>query len=78
MTATAPAALTDDARMGRIGPEGEARCRQLLADWMAALNRHDAATLEACLRFPHVRLVANGLAVCDAQASCRCQGRCHW
>jgi hypothetical protein len=52
-----------------IGPEGEARCRQLLADRMAALDRHDAAVMEACPRFPHVRLAANNLAACDAQAS---------
>jgi hypothetical protein len=36
---------------------------------MAALDRHDAAVVEACPRFPHVRLAANNLAACDAQAS---------
>ena len=64
-----PTPATHDARTARIGPEGAARCERILADWMAALNRHDAAGMEACMRFPHVRLAANTVAVYDAPGS---------
>jgi hypothetical protein len=42
----------------RISLEGETRCQQVLALWMAALNQHDAKAMDALMRFPHVRLSA--------------------
>lgn len=66
--AAAPAA-THDARTGAIAPAGAAQCERLLREWMEALNRHDAAGMEACMRFPHVRLAAGKVAVYDAPGS---------
>jgi hypothetical protein len=52
-----------------ITPEGKTRCEQVLGEWMDALNRHDAARMEACMRFPHVRLAANQVTVYDGPGS---------
>jgi hypothetical protein len=52
-----------------ITPEGKARCEDVLAAWMDALNRHDARRMEACMRFPHVRLAANQVTVYDSPGS---------
>lgn len=60
---------TYDARDGRIGLEGERRCEQLLGQWMDALNRHDAAGMDAVMRFPHVRAAANQMFVYEAAGS---------
>lgn len=57
---------TYDARDGNIDAEGEQQCEALLAEWMDALNRHDAAGMDAVMRFPHVRAAANQLFVYDA------------
>src|SRR5690348_4868539 len=62
-------AITHDARTAQISREGAARCEQILAEWMEALNRHDAARMEVCMRFPHVRLAANKVVVYDAPGS---------
>jgi hypothetical protein len=69
MSAANSRAITHDARTAQISREGAARCEQILAEWMEALNRHDAARMEACMRFPHVRLAANKVAVYDAPGS---------
>ena len=58
-----------DARGTSIAPEGATRCEHILAEWMDALNRHDAVRMEACMRFPHVRLAANKVVVYDAPGS---------
>ena len=69
MSAANPTTITHDARASRISPEGAARCEQILTEWMDALNKHDATRMEACMRFPHVRLAANTVAVYDAPGS---------
>ena len=54
---------THDARGAKISEADEARCQQILADWMAALNAHDAARMDSFLRFPHARVAANNVTV---------------
>jgi hypothetical protein len=49
----------------RISLEDETRCQQILALWMAALNRYDATAMDALMRFPHVRLSAGKVTVYD-------------
>ena len=58
-----PTAHTIEAR---ISHEDEARCQEILALWMAALNRYDGPAMDALMRFPHVRLAADNVAVYDA------------
>ncbi|WP_213773710.1 hypothetical protein [Bradyrhizobium sp. dw_78] len=60
---------TYDARDGKMSPSDERRCEQLLAQWMDALNHHDAAGMDAVMRFPHVRAAANKLFIYDAPGS---------
>jgi hypothetical protein len=60
---------TYDSRDGKISPSDELKCEQLLAEWMDALNRHDAAGMDAVMRFPHVRAAANKLFIYDAAGS---------
>jgi hypothetical protein len=60
---------TYDARDGKISPADQGRCEELLAQWMDALNRHDAAGMDAVMRFPHVRAAANKLFIYDAPGS---------
>jgi hypothetical protein len=50
----------------RISLEDDTRCQQILALWMAALNRYDAPAIDALMRFPHVRLAAGEVAVYEA------------
>lgn len=52
-----------------ITPEAKARCERILGAWMDALNRHDAAAMQACMGFPHVRLAAHQVTVYDAAES---------
>ena len=58
-----------DARAGGIADKDAQLCQQVLAEWMDALNRHDADGMDRCLRFPHVRLAANTVSVYDAPGS---------
>jgi hypothetical protein len=44
------AATTTHTVEARISCEDEARCQQVLALWMAALNRHDATAMDAFMR----------------------------
>jgi hypothetical protein len=60
------AATTTHTIEARISPEDETRCQQILALWMAALNRHDATAMDTLMRFPHVRLSAGKVTVYDA------------
>ncbi|MBE7197451.1 MAG: alpha/beta fold hydrolase [Parafilimonas terrae] len=59
------AGATHDARGARIDAAGREQCERLLHEWMAALNRHDMHGMNACLRFPHVRLAAGKITVLD-------------
>ena len=59
------AATTTHTIEARISLEDEARCQQILALWMAALNRYDATAMVALMRFPHVRLSAGKVTVYD-------------
>jgi hypothetical protein len=63
MLQTVATTHTIDARISR---EDEARCEEILALWMAALNRYDAPAMDALMCFPHVRLAAGAVAVYDA------------
>src|SRR5262249_8503559 len=46
-----------------ISREDEERCEELLQRWMAALNTYDADGMKSVMRFPHVRLAENRLAI---------------
>jgi len=41
-------------------------CDDLLDQFMAALNAHDSAAMDACMHFPHVRMAEGIVAVYDA------------
>lgn len=56
-------ATTHDARGAKLSEPDQAHCEQILADWMLALNAHDAAKMDSFLRFPHVRVAANSVTV---------------
>ena len=64
MMSTAVATTTHTIE-ARISLEDETRCQQILALWMAALNRYDATAMDALMRFPHVRLSAGKVTVYD-------------
>ncbi len=49
--------------------EIESECNALLDRFMAALNAHDSAAMDACMHFPHVRMAAGGVTVYDAPGS---------
>ncbi|VIO71831.1 hypothetical protein CI1B_71260 [Bradyrhizobium ivorense] len=51
----------------QISPDDQARCEDVLTRWMAALNRYDAAAMDALMHFPHVRL-AGGVVTVYQQA----------
>src|SRR6266404_9144608 len=54
--ATMPkAAATTHTIEARISRDDEARCQEILALWMAVLNRYDAPAMYALMCFPHVR-----------------------
>ncbi len=42
------------------------RCRDLLDRFMAGLNGRDAAAMDACMNFPHVRMAEGRVVVYDA------------
>jgi hypothetical protein len=46
--------------------EAQSICDDLLDRFMAALNAHDSAAMDACMRFPHVRMAEGALVVYDA------------
>ncbi len=60
------AATTTHTVEARISPEDETRCQEILALWMAALNRYDASAMDALMRFPHVRLAAGKVTIYEA------------
>ena len=60
------AATTTHTIEARISPEDETRCQEILALWMAALNRYDASAMDALMRFPHVRLAAGKVTIYEA------------
>jgi hypothetical protein len=62
-------ATTHDARGPKLSVADETCCEQILADWMAALNAHNAVRMGSFLRFPHVRIAANNVAVYDGPGS---------
>ena len=52
-----------------ISHEDQERCEELLQRWMVALNSYDAAGMKSVMRFPHVRLAENQLAICARSSS---------
>ena len=58
------ATFTIDAQISR---DDQARCEEVLTGWMAALNRYDAAAMNALMHFPHVR-IAGGVVTVYQQA----------
>ena len=50
----------------QISAAGRAACEGVLAQWMAALNRHDATAMDELMRFPHVRVASERVVVYDA------------
>jgi len=44
----------------------QALCNAVLDDFMAALNAHDAAGMDACLHFPHTRFAGRSIKVYQA------------
>ena len=49
-----------------ISREDQERCEELLQRWMVALNSYDAAGMKSVMRFPHVRLAENHVAIYQA------------
>jgi hypothetical protein len=47
----------------------EAVCLDVLERFMTALNAHDAAAMDACMHFPHVRLAQARVTVYEAPGS---------
>ena len=54
---------TYDSRDGGMTAEDARTCELILAQWMSALNSHDARAMEKLMRFPHARLAANDLVI---------------
>ncbi|NCF28231.1 MAG: hypothetical protein GWP69_12670 [Gammaproteobacteria bacterium] len=46
--------------------ELQSHCDDLLDRFMAALNAHDSAAMDACMHFPHVRMAEGVVTVYDA------------
>lgn len=46
-----------------ISRDDQAACEDVLARWMAALNRHDASAMDALMHFPHVRIAGGTVTV---------------
>ncbi|OUM01588.1 hypothetical protein [Variovorax sp. JS1663] len=44
----------------------QALCNAVLDDFMAALNAHDAAGMDACMHFPHTRFAGRSIKVYQA------------
>lgn len=44
----------------------QALCEALLGRFMDALNAYDAAGMDSCMNFPHVRMAENKLTIYDA------------
>ena len=44
----------------------QALCNAVLDDFMAALNAHDAAGMDACMHFPHTRFAGRSIKVYEA------------
>jgi hypothetical protein len=49
-----------------ISREDQERCEELLQRWMVALNSYDAAGMKSLMRFPHMRLAENRVAIYQA------------
>lgn len=47
----------------RISPDDEAKCQDVLTRWMTALNRYDAAAMDALMHFPHARIAGGSVTV---------------
>ena len=47
----------------QISSDDEAKCEDVLARWMAALNRYDAPAMDALMHFPHVRIAGGAVTV---------------
>ncbi len=47
----------------------QAECNRVLDAFMAALNAHDAAGMDACMHFPHPRFAGNTVKVYEAAGS---------
>lgn len=47
----------------QISYADEAQCEDVLARWMAALNRYDASAMDALMHFPHVRIAGGAVTV---------------
>ena len=63
MSGPESAAYTVDAS---ISDEGRAACERVLARWMEALNRYDAAAMDELMHFPHARLAPGSVSVYPA------------
>ena len=47
----------------QISRADEAHCEDVLARWMAALNRYDAPAMDILMHFPHVRIAGGAITV---------------
>jgi hypothetical protein len=52
-----------------ISRDDQARSEDVLARWMAALNRYDASAMDALMHFPHVRIAGGAVTVYQAPGS---------
>ena len=57
---------TDEVALPTISREDQERCEELLQRWMVALNSYDAAGMKSVMRFPHMRLAENRVAIYQA------------
>jgi hypothetical protein len=63
MTEIAEIKQTGHSTEEQIPPAGRAACEEVLVKWMDALNRYDAAGMDALMRFPHVRVASEKVVV---------------
>lgn len=47
----------------QIADDDRERCEDVLTRWMAALNRYDAAAMDALMHFPHARIAGGTVTV---------------
>src|SRR6516165_5524001 len=57
---------TNGVALPTISRKDQERCELLLQRWMGALNSYDAAGMKSVMRFPHVRLAENRVAIYQA------------
>jgi hypothetical protein len=69
MTSIAAQRQTGHSAAETISAEDQSACARVLAQWMAALNRHDARGMDALMHFPHVRIASDKVVVYEGSGN---------